>query len=63
MRGVTENTGAVLEAISNLESLKPYVLAALKPIYDISPKDIEDEIKRGIENSPLQIKKSKGLKR
>ena len=37
--------------------------AALKPIYDISPKDIEDEIKRGIENSPLQIKKSKGLKR
>lgn len=33
--------------------------SALNPIYDISPKEIEEEIKRGIENSPIQIKKSK----
>ena len=37
--------------------------AGLNPVYHITNKEIEEEIKRGLENSPLQIKKSKGLKR
>ena len=36
---------------------------ALNPIYNVSPKGIEEEIKNGIENSPIQIKKSRRFKR
>lgn len=36
--------------------------ASLNPIYDITPKEIEEEIKSSIKTSSIQIKKSNSLK-
>lgn len=36
--------------------------STLNPIYNLTPKEIEEEIKKAILNSPTEIKKSRGLK-
>ena len=53
----------LISLLTNSERFEPdQKFAALNPIYNISPKEIEKEIKSGIQNSPLQLKRSGGFK-
>lgn len=53
----------LISLLTNSERFEPdQKFATLNPIYNISPKEIEKEIKSGIQNSPLQLKRSGGFK-